>query len=70
MEVITDAPTDGYTLKLTDEERAVLADVVQTSLGNLKEEVYKTENYDWRKALKSRELLLRGILERLAVPVT
>ena len=44
-------------------------DVLDTALSNLREEVYKTEDYDYRQALKSREALLRSLLDRLAAPV-
>ena len=64
-----DSRTEGHALSLTADEQALLTDVLSTSLVNLRGEVYKTEDYDYRQALKSRELLLRGILDRLTAPV-
>jgi len=36
------------------------------SLPNLREEVYKTENYDCREELKRREAVVKDLLARLA----
>jgi hypothetical protein len=55
----------GTTLTLTTDEAAILADLLRNDLGSLREEVYKTEDYDWRNSLKQRESILRAILERL-----
>jgi hypothetical protein len=54
-------------LELTAEEREVLIQVLQEAVSDLGEEIYKTENYDWRQDLKHREDLLKGILRRLSV---
>ena len=39
-------------------------------LGELHDEVYKTENYEWRRGLKQRGAILRAVLARLQVPAT
>ena len=57
--------TTGMTLALTAEEVALLDGLLSNDLGNLREEVYKTENYDMREALKRREMLLRNLQARI-----
>jgi len=52
---------------LNDEEQRALVETLNEALPNLREEVYKTENFDYREQLKRREDLLRGLLSRLAV---
>lgn len=51
---------------LNDEERRVLVEVLDETLPNLREEVYKTENFDYREQLKRREALLKSLLARLS----
>ena len=53
-------------LALSEEEREVLAEILQDVLPNLREEVYRTENYDYREQLKQRETVVRDLLSRLA----
>jgi len=52
-------------LVLDEEERKTLEEVLSEALPNLREEVYKTENYDYREQLKRRETVLKALLERL-----
>ncbi len=56
------------TVQLTSEEAALLVEMLQTDLRNLREEVYKTERYEWRQELKHREELINGMLQRLGMP--
>ncbi len=51
---------------MNDEERRVLLEVLNETLPDLREEVYKTENFDYRAQLKRREVLLKSLLERLS----
>ena len=53
-------------LALSEEEREVLAEILQDVLPNLREEVYRTENYDYREQLKQRETVVKDLLTRLA----
>ena len=57
-------------LTLNDEERQVLADVLNELLPNLREEVYKTESYDYREQLKRREAVIKTLLGRLGAAAT
>jgi hypothetical protein len=53
-------------MQLTEAERAALADVLNEVLPSLREEITRTENYDFREQLKQRKALLEQILARLA----
>ena len=44
---------------------ALLVDVLGVALGNLREEIYKTEAAEYQRMLKQRETLLTGLVERL-----
>jgi hypothetical protein len=52
-------------IALSLEEATIVADLVRQSLGNLREEIYKTENYEFRQELHQREAILKGLLARL-----
>lgn len=56
-------------LSLSTREVEVLGRLLSNSLGDLREQVYKTENYEWRKDLQQDEEILKGLLERLGRPV-
>ena len=51
---------------LNEEEKKVLAEILNEALPNLREEVYKTENFDYREQLKQRESVVRTLLSHLA----
>jgi hypothetical protein len=53
-------------LTLSEEEKHALVEILNEALPNLREEVYKTENYDYREQLKRREALLKELLARLS----
>ena len=40
--------------------------MLNQTLADLREEVYKTDNFDYRAQLKRREALLKSLLERLS----
>ena len=53
------------TLELTNDERTLLAGLVDEALRDLKEEIYHTETADYKDQLKAREALMIGILQKL-----
>ncbi len=55
-------------LTLTDDERTLLVSILQDTLGEVREEVYKAETPDYRDALRRKEALVRGILTGLGAP--
>jgi hypothetical protein len=57
------------TLDLTEAEERLLAELLDSDYRDLKEEIHRTETFDYKEALKEREALLIGILGRLGVPI-
>lgn len=56
-------------LQLTSEELDVLRDLVSRELGNVKEEVYKTDSADYKQLVKAREASIVSILAKLQAGV-
>jgi hypothetical protein len=54
-------------LQLTAEELGVLREVVNRELGNVREEVYKTDSPEYKRRLKEREASIKSILNKLQV---
>ncbi len=52
-------------LDLSPSEADVVADILESALGELREEVYKAEVADYKTALKEREAVLTTVLQRL-----
>jgi hypothetical protein len=52
-------------LELTDEEMQLLRQLLKNRLPDLREEVYKTERYEWRQELKQDEEVLKGLIAKL-----
>jgi hypothetical protein len=55
-------------LDLTADEVAVLADVLDSALRAVREEVYKAEVADYKETLKRRETVLTALLQRMGIP--
>ncbi|HWP29624.1 MAG TPA: hypothetical protein VFB73_13550 [Chloroflexota bacterium] len=55
-------------LELTNEEQALLVNILDEELRDLKEEIYKTETSDYKEVLRARERLLQGLLEKVRAP--
>ena len=52
-------------IALNEEEKRTLVEILNETLPNLREEVYKTENFDYREELKRREAVIKDLLGRL-----
>ena len=52
-------------LVLSDKESALLSELLDADYRNLKEEIGKTEGYDYKETLKAREQLLVNLMEKL-----
>lgn len=52
-------------IDLSEEEREVLVDLLNETPPNLRSEVYKTEQYDYRESLKRREALLLALRDKI-----
>jgi hypothetical protein len=55
-------------LELNERERAFLYDLLVQARGNLREEIYKTEDRAFKESLKEDERTLEGLLARLGPP--
>ena len=53
------------TLELTAEEHALLAELLDQDFRDLKEEIGKTEAYDYKQHLRTRERILAGLLQKV-----
>jgi len=54
-------------LELTTNEVAVLSDVLDSAVREIREEVYKAEVAEYKDTLKTREAILTGLLQRLGL---
>ncbi|KAB0672150.1 hypothetical protein F6V30_06170 [Oryzomonas sagensis] len=52
-------------LELTEKERIVLVDALESYLSDLKTERSKTDNREWRADLREQEAILNGLLGHL-----
>ena len=53
-------------LELDPQACEVLADVLRRAMGDLREEIYKTDATDYEEQLRRREAILGGLIDRLA----
>ncbi len=53
-------------LEMSKEELSVLNEILETCLSDLRMEIAGTDNLEFRGTLKRREVLLNGLIERLA----
>ena len=56
-------------LELKLEEQELLQLLLQQSRQELRGEIRKTANHDFKEALKSKEHLIEGLMEKLSVQV-
>ena len=53
------------TIELSNEEREVLISLLMSSIGNTREEIYRTDHYDYKAGLKNEKRILEAMLWRL-----
>jgi len=53
-------------LRLTPEGAAALEEALTQCLSELRSEIHRTDGFEFRKRLKSKEMHLHGILRQLA----
>jgi hypothetical protein len=53
-------------INLTEIERRTLEEILNEVLPSLREEISRTENYDFREQLKRRKAVIEELLVRLA----
>jgi hypothetical protein len=52
-------------IDLSNEERDLLISLLMSSIGNTREEIYHTEQYDFKAGLKNEKRILESMLWRL-----
>lgn len=52
-------------VELTPEEAAALREILTSYLGDLRMEIADTDAMEFREALKTREAMLKSVIERL-----
>jgi hypothetical protein len=52
-------------IPLSSDEAEVLGEILTSALGDLREQVYKSEVAEYKTALKPRETIVAGLLDRL-----
>jgi hypothetical protein len=57
-------------VSLSEDQRGLLLSILQDTLGGVREEVVKSEQSDYREALKQKEVLVRDLLAALGAPAT
>jgi hypothetical protein len=57
---------EAMTLELNQEEREILKHALQVYLGDLREEIVKTESHHAKPPLKREEEVIKAILQRLS----
>ncbi len=51
---------------LASDELTLAIELLETAYRDLKEEVYKTEDFNYKQQLKERERLIRAIIDKLS----
>jgi hypothetical protein len=59
----------GMKIEMTAPERDLLLTLLEDELGRLKGEIYKTETWEYKEQLKSREQTLTLLIDRLKASV-
>lgn len=52
-------------IELTEQEKDLLTDIVEQYFSSLREEIHKTEEYEFKARLKEEEAMVKKILEKL-----
>jgi hypothetical protein len=52
---------------LTNEEKELLSTLLGAAYGDLREEIYKTENTDYKAQLKKREAVFESLAQKLEI---
>lgn len=55
-------------LDLNEQEQQLLTELVEREISSLREEIWHTDDHDYREALKERERDLKVLLARLKGP--
>ncbi len=53
-------------IEFTQDEAALLRELLERAFTDLRGEVYKTKAADWKRELKAREVVLNGLIGKLS----
>ena len=53
-------------IDLSADETAVVSQILESALGELREEIYKSELAEYKARLKQRETVITGVISRLS----
>lgn len=54
-----------FTMDITDEERSILIELLQSCLSDLKTEILRSEGHDYKEYLKARRAVLMRLYNEL-----
>lgn len=54
------------TIDLTDKEKELLREILESYLSDLREEIVKTEDHKWKPPLHEKEEIIKKLIERLS----
>jgi hypothetical protein len=54
-------------IELSDEQRKALFELLNDTLPTLRQEVYRTENFEFREQLKRKEQIIKELLDKISV---
>ena len=54
------------TIELSDKEKALFKDILELCLGDLREEIVKTESSKWKPLLHDEEETIKKIIQKLS----
>lgn len=52
-------------LTLTTQEQQILVEMLETEIPDLREEIWHTDDHDYRERLKAREIMLKELQQKL-----
>ncbi len=53
-------------LQVSNEELALIGEVLESAYGDLREEIYKTDDHEYKQQLRTREEMIATVLERIS----
>jgi hypothetical protein len=63
--VLTTRGVGAMHVELSPEEYRLLAELLERDIRDLREEIHRTETYDYKRALLARKQTLIGLIEKL-----
>jgi hypothetical protein len=55
-------------LQLKDIEKDLLIDLLTASIAEIRQEIYRTEDHDFKNAVRARKVLMEELLHKINLP--